>query len=226
MFGSVTITTDTSTVRVTKHCHRLLGEIVRSPSLEILKTQMAVALSIPQQPTLLWAWTGLDGLQRHLQPQLCSDSWRLKLGTSCLEHALWAVFPWRTPPMGYCSQRLPQGPLRRGDGARLQVQATLGHRVCHAKGGTLKHHGDIWKVSGFLRKIFGCIFLLYSFVCSEPMSYQCWHFFPSPENQQQNQALYFFLPASSSSLPAARNQSGAEWQIHLPLCWHPFLQHH
>lgn len=157
MFGSVAIMTDISTVRVSKHGHRLLREAVRSLPLEVLKTQTDVALSNPS-PTALWAWSRLDGLQRHLQPQPFRDSWRLKLGTSCLQHVLWAVFPWWTLPMRYCSQRLPQEPLRRGHGARLQVQAILGHRACPCK--RRRSEASRWHLEGFrfLRKIFGHIF--------------------------------------------------------------------
>jgi len=44
---------DFSAVRVTMHWHRLLRKVAGSPFLEILKTQLAVALSKPQRPTLL-----------------------------------------------------------------------------------------------------------------------------------------------------------------------------
>lgn len=52
--------------RVVKHWHRLPGDVTVSPSLEIIKTWLDMALSNLQQRSLPWAGVGLDAPQRCL----------------------------------------------------------------------------------------------------------------------------------------------------------------
>lgn len=66
------------------------------------------------------------------------------------------------------------------------------------------------------------MFFLY-FLCCESISYHCWHLFPFL--RKTTKPLQYFFQQSyavSSSLPAAREQSGRKWQIHLCLNT-PFL---
>lgn len=154
-----------------------------------------MALRNPQWLTLLWAWTGPDVCQRHLQPHPLCDFWRLKLGrihfTSCvplinISHGiLQPETPTWTPKKRCCSSPGPShwGPWDTGYG--------------HAGEGTFKQH--IWRVSGFWGKSLGAFFL-YGFVCSE--LYQL----PAPAvfsflRKPTTKASTVIFPASSKQQP-------------------------
>lgn len=109
--------------------------------------------------------------------------------------------------------------------SRAKPLRSLGHRLRPCK---RRFSEARWHLEGFrvLRKIFGHTFSFMALYALRQSDIRAVFFFPSSENEYQNLPQYFSKPAPSSSLPAARNQSSTEWQIHLPLRWHPFLHHH